>query len=236
MRILFFCSLLIFFIHPVIAQTFSGGLTAKAGISQILRASKFGQPSGYDYTNKFRFSYQLGVYGAMKLSPRSSIGVELLYLRQNGLLETNINYLDTFSGTLVIGQDKLYMYLDYFSVPLYYVFSTANVSLHLGVQGNVVISQKGKDLFVAKVNGDSTNSETEFDSLNFKSYDAGLTAGVRYQPGKKVFFGFDYYLGFVNLSNDEAIFSAQNQNFSFSVGYLLFTGSSRREREQWYTK
>jgi len=220
----------------VSAQNITGGLTAKAGISQIIRASVFGQPTNYESLNKFRFAYQVGLYGTFSFSKKSAIGLELLYMRQNGLQEITFEFTDTVSGSIFSGTDKLYMNLGYISLPLYYSFTVSNISLHLGAQGNLLLSQSGKEIFDASGGSDSTHSEKEFDSLNFKNYDVGLNAGIHYVVGKHISFGINYYLGFVNLSNDEATFSAQNQNFCFDIAYRLFSGSTKSEKEQWYTK
>lgn len=208
------------------AQNFSFGVTGKCGISQITRSVNIDTSEGFQFQNKFRFSYQGGIFGNYHISDRSSVGTEILFLRQNGLYVTSFNISDSVAGAIG-GTNKFYMHASYLSLPIFYSYSLGNISIRGGPQGNFLIATSGKEIFDQVVNGDSIHTDTTYSSLNFKKFDLGFTAGIRYDFTDRFFIGLDYYIGFINLIKQDAVTigNAQNQNLSLGIGFRIVSST-----------
>lgn len=221
-RLLFY--LLVFVVIPVsgFSQVFSLGIIGKGGISQVIYSSNLENTPGITVNSEYRIAYNGGIFAKYRISNSSSIGAELLFTQQNGLIRHNTDMLDTINGIHIIGTEKDYLHVSYLSLPLYYTLSGANISAHLGVQGNWSIQEGGKTVSDFTLNGLPEHSEVTYDTLGFKNFDFGPVAGIRYNITEKLFAGLDYYLGLLNLVKDEStLVSVQNQNVMICVGFRI---------------
>ena len=219
---IFYCCVLLVLPGLSFGQKYSLGVVAKTGISQVIYSSDIQESSSFDVSNKYRFAYAGGIFGQLRISPRSAFGIEVLYRRQNGLYIVNSDVTDTFTLTHVISTTKNYTYVDYIGVPVNYLYYIGSITLHVGAQANFAISQKGKVIYDATVNGALVHDEYTTDTLNFEKIDAGLSAGIHYNITPFFYVGIDYYLGFANLIPDTGLnVGAQNQNIAASFGFRL---------------
>ncbi len=224
-RFLLLC-LVLFFFSNLSAQDFRFGLSFNAARSKII--SNFDFPD--DYFIRYNPSGKFGFLIEKKMTKHSGLGMELLWVKIEGLEFRdmgNLSKFQSFSGgaatqTFIIS-DYLDIHTDYIGVPVYYRYSLGRFSFKGGLQALVLLSTK-----LDKSNGKSgmpIGKEEPFfhykntDNIPLKKYDLGPQIGLDFTLNGHFRLRLDYYHGLMNLYTNAGDIHRKNRQVSFGVDY-----------------
>ena len=215
----------------LLAQKFEGGLSAKAGISQLLFVRTSPIPEDHDLSNRVRFSYQAGFFTSWNFSDRWSLDLEAMYWQQNGKTRETFTYTD---ASLIIHhtQNTYKTDVSYISVPLSFLYRIGNAQLVLGGLGAYEISQTLNIEIIDSSLG-QINEVPYTDTLpDFTDFDLGFKAGIMYRITDQLKAGIEYYNGRINLTKDSGFdFNIRNQYVYATLRYNFI----QPRREKFYT-
>ncbi len=202
-KLLFLSSFLIVF--SLEAQEIKYGFKAGANFSKI-------NINGYSdlVKSEMKTGFYIGGLVEFKISDRFALEPQLLYSKQNSVLEIELVDL-TFPGSTP--NDPIFVKnvqndykLDFINLPIlakFYLIDGFNI--FAGLQFSYLISEK--------------------DKYGIKEFDYGLMSGLGYQFELGVFLSANYYLGINDLNDFEGAIKNQlelkQRVIQFSVGYLF---------------
>ncbi len=226
-RFLFF-GLAFFLFNNLSAQDFRFGLSFNAATSKV--QSNFSFPE--DYGIFFKRSAKIGLLVEKKLSKRSALGMELLWVLIEGQeyrykpasywYTTRAGGRSGTSGTIIL-TDNTKIHSHYIGVPAYYRFSLGRFSIKGGLQALILMSLDIEKSHLQKgVIGAETEPFLQYDTADkipLRKYDLGPQFGLDFRLSKHLRLRIDYFQGLTNLYTDGGEWQRKNRQFSFGVDY-----------------
>ncbi len=219
------------FFHVLSAQDFRFGLSFNAAKSKV--QSNFSFPDNYRIF--FKPSAKIGATVEKKLTKKSALGMELLWVlmegqefryRPSGFSYSSWGGLESSGPSqLIIESDHTKIHSHYIGVPAYYRYSFGRFSIKGGLQALILLS-----LNLEKSHGKHglTSAEEEpffhfenADQIPLRKYDLGPQLGLDFTLNRHLRLRFDYYHGLINLYTAEAEWQRKNRQFSFGMDYCF---------------
>ena len=201
------------------AQNLEHGFTISYGLSKITDNN----PNGYQ-TQISPISWKLGGFYEKKISPKSNIGLEVLWV-QIGAKAVNSNYkllrfiggeLDTI-GTVTRTK---YTNLSYLGIPFFYKYKIDKFGFRGGIQFMILIVGSSYNETDGERNGEPYYYKSSTKNADVPRFDFGPILGFDYKINKRYSVKMEIYFGIIDLSKSTRK-KSYNRQLSFGLNYAF---------------
>ncbi len=174
------------------------------------------QPRRYvdHFYNKMKLGYMTGVYVKMNIFGKSSIETGLLYNKINCLWELNI-YDEAYEGATTYAL-KNNRKQEYISIPLLYQYNFKKISIGLGLQYSILLSNKGEDYRFSF----QKDTLIQNDYHDLKDYDLSGVLQISYKLNKFIAIEARYNQGIINTCLQD--YKTYSRQFMLGIKLSLF--------------
>jgi hypothetical protein len=230
-HILIFTTLLIFISKIYGQHTF--GIKLNGGISNISVKTNNGQT--LKHISYPQPSYNGGIYYAVNLNKKLTFGTEVLFTQINGKEYLGIPFTDNNNNpTGQYYSDTIWRHLSYLGLPIYIGYNYKKLNLNIGVQTNIRIGGKVREIGSAPLNGDTLTWDNKFTNLNgYDKLDFGIRAGFILKIYRNIGLEGNYYLGLNNnlKGSITSNWKMKNRQLTIGIRYTCFT-MNRKEKKK----
>jgi hypothetical protein len=203
------------------AQNLIGGVVGNIGFSKV--TSAFFTPG--DFKVKFALSGNFGVFLEKRISQKSSLGMEALWVQMEGKEVSKDRTLMAFDGqqlvTVGVISDESRLHISYLGLPFYYRIELGKVSIKAGVQSLLFLFANASYEGRGELYGEPFSTESKTKDIDLKSIDIGPKVGLDYQLNNRFRLRADYYYGLTDITSSEFSFQRKNQQLCVGGNYLF---------------
>lgn len=203
------------------AQNLMGGIVGNVGFSKVTSDL----PISGNYKVKFTLSGNLGVFLEKRISEKSSLGMEVLWVQMEGKEVTKDKGLIGIEGeqivTVGVISDKANLHSSYLGLPFYYRLKLGRLGVKAGVQPMIFLFASSNYEASGEVFNEPYFTESRTKDISFKSIDIGPKVGLDYQVNNKFRLRVDYYHGLTDITMDSFPWQRKNRQFCIGGNYLF---------------
>jgi hypothetical protein len=186
------------------------GVKISGGISRIYGLLELRNHPISTKSTTFSPSIQAGLYYHLPMGKKCAIGAELLFSRVEGGQTVKWDYKDIgLSNIDGYGSDFTYEKISYFSLPVYYGYTSKRLTINGGFQISYAFSSSGRNessyvYIIITEEGDRLTREgglkRELNDLTIKDFDFGPRVGVIYRLTNQLSIEGMFYYGISNIN------------------------------------
>ncbi len=203
------------------SQNTTIGITANLGLSKVTS----NLPVSGDYNVRFTISGNLGIFIEKKISQKSYLGVESLWVQIEGKEVTQDKELTGFDGQEleVIGviSNKSRLHISYVGVPFYYRLEIGKIGVKGGVQPMIFLFASSNYEASGEIYDKPYETTSETKGIKFDRIDIGPKIAIDYRLNDKFRLRADYYHGLTDITSDEFPWQRRNRQLSLGVNYVF---------------
>lgn len=203
------------------AQNLILGGSANIGFSKVTS----NLPISGDYRIVFAISGNLGMFMEKKITEKSTLGIEALWVQIEGKEVTKNKELTGFNGQEleVIGMisDKSKLHSSYVGVPIYYRFETEKIGIKGGFQTMIFLFASSNYEATGEFENKPFNTKSKRKDIEFDKIDFGPKIGIDYQLKNNLRLRADYYYGLIDITSDKFPFERRNRQVSIGINYIF---------------
>jgi hypothetical protein len=212
---------LIFALNSIFAQNIIVGVSVSPGISKINTAEEL----DFNLKEKLAFSGNAGIFLEKNIAPKSSLGVELLFVQIQGKMtikERDLLYEN--GGTAIVAgtaSDVFRTHLSYTAIPLYYKYKIGKVGLKAGLQPMIFQYGSASRKTTGTLLDEPYEDKITAKDISKKKFDIGSKVGLDYELNNKFRLRADYYQGFTNVSSNSDFYNNKIIQISIGLQYIF---------------
>ncbi len=220
---LFLTLFLMIGVYTAKSQKLILGATGNLGFSKVSKNTTI-YP---DPEKRFAVSGNLGLFLEKKVGPKSSFGVEALWVQIEGLTarENKATFIiDRYQQDLElisIITDRVRLHSSYIGIPIYYRLESNGLGLKVGFQSMLLLSASLNYEASGVRGGEPFEYELDVEDLELNRLDIGPKVGIDYRLGPKLLIRADYYHGLNNMTVEEYDTKRKNRQLSLGLSYAF---------------
>ena len=201
------------------------GVKLDGGISNISIKTTNGQSLKHIFY--VQPSFNGGIYYSIKTHKKLTLGIEALFTQINGKEYLGIPLTD--NNNVPTGQyssDTIWRHISYIGIPIYFGYCYKKFNFNIGIQTNIRVGGKGREIGSVPSNGDTLTWDNKFTNFNgYDKLDFGIRAGVVFDIYRR--FGLEgvYFYGLNNnlKGSITSNWKMKNRQLLIGIRYKCFT-------------
>lgn len=203
------------------SQNLIGGVVGNIGFSKV--TSAFVTPG--DFKVKSALSGNFGVFLEKRISQKSSLGMEALWVQMEGKEVSTNRTLMAFDGQQLVNvgfiSDASGLHISYVGLPFYYRIEFGKVGLKAGVQPMIFLFASDSYKGSGELYNEPFSTESRTKDIDLQRIDIGPKVGLDYQLNNKFRLRTDFYYGLTDITSGESFFQRKNRQVCVGGNYLF---------------